>query len=139
MSEEEVCSLYKHPQIKAFVAATRGEGYGLPILEAAASGLPVIATNWSGHLDFLSKGKFIPLEYSLENVHPTRVDNRIFMKDSKWAFPKEDDFKKKVVKLKNGYKVPKDWALSLKDKLLAEYSFEEICKKYDEVLGNVII
>jgi len=47
----------RFPQVKALVALTRGEGYGLPILEAAASGLPVIATGWSGHMDFLKLGK----------------------------------------------------------------------------------
>src|ERR1044072_1386725 len=43
MSDDEVAALYRHPKIKALVALTRGEGFGLPILEAAASGLPIIA------------------------------------------------------------------------------------------------
>ena len=32
----------------AFVLPTRGEGWGLPIAEAMAMAMPVIATNWSG-------------------------------------------------------------------------------------------
>ena len=40
------------------ISFTRGEGYGLPLVDAAASGLPIVATNWSGHLQFLSKGHF---------------------------------------------------------------------------------
>lgn len=35
-------------QADCFVFPSRGEGYGLPPREAAATGLPVIATNWSG-------------------------------------------------------------------------------------------
>jgi hypothetical protein len=37
MNEEDVAALYKNESIKALVTTTRGEGYGLPILEAAAS------------------------------------------------------------------------------------------------------
>ena len=59
MNESEVASLYRHEKIKGIVSLTRGEGFGLPTLEAAASGLPVIATGWSGHMDFLNQGKFV--------------------------------------------------------------------------------
>lgn len=38
----------------AFVLPTRGEGWGLPIAEAMAMALPVIATNWSGPTALLS-------------------------------------------------------------------------------------
>ena len=51
--------IYKHSKIKALICASRGEGFGLPLLEAAACGLPIIATNWSGYLDFMNLGKFI--------------------------------------------------------------------------------
>ena len=138
LSDEEIASLYVHPQIKALVALTRGEGYGLPILEAAASALPVIATNWSGHLDFMSKGKFLGIDYSLDNVHPSRIDGEIFMPGCKWAAPKEDDFKKKVVKFKNSSAMPKEWAIELKEKIVKEYSFQAVSKIYDEKLGNFL-
>lgn len=36
----------------AFVLTTRAEAWGLPILEAMASGLPCIVTDYGGHLDF---------------------------------------------------------------------------------------
>ena len=55
LSMEEMNKLYNHPNIKAFVSLTHGEGFGRPLLEATMTGLPVIASNWSGQLDFLSK------------------------------------------------------------------------------------
>jgi len=138
MTDAEMSSLYRHPQIKAFISLTRGEGYGLPILEAAVSGLPIIATNWSGHLDFMAKGKFISVDYNLSNVHSSRIDNEIFVQNSKWANPIEDDFKKKIAKFKSSSSIPREWALDLSSKLIKDYSFESISKLYDEDLGIIL-
>lgn len=138
MSDSEVASLYRHPKIKALISLTRGEGYGLPILEAAASGLPVIATGWSGHMDFLSHGKFIDINYTLSEIHPTRVDNKIFMKGSKWAQVSEEDFKRKVLKFKNASISPREWAKNLQPKILSNYSIETVKSLYNEVTKDLI-
>ena len=53
MTDEEMHSLYRHPKISAFLTLAHGEGFGLPIFEANYSGVPIIATGWSGQLDFL--------------------------------------------------------------------------------------
>jgi len=138
MSDEEVASLYRHPQIKALVTLTRGEGYGLPILEAAASGLPVVATGWSGHTDFLSRGKYIEIGYKLDTIHSSRVDNKIFMKDSKWAHPLEDDFKRKLTKFRTAPVIPGEWAADLKKKIHDNYSMESVVKLYNEVTKDIL-
>jgi len=52
--------LYK--SFNAFVLPTRGEGWGLPIMEAMAMEMPTIATNWSGPTEFLSMENSFPLE-----------------------------------------------------------------------------
>jgi GT2 family glycosyltransferase len=44
-----------------FVLPTHGEGWGMPILEAMACGLPVIATDWSAPCDFMNAGNAYPL------------------------------------------------------------------------------
>ena len=49
----------------AFVLPTRGEGWGLPIAEAMAMALPVIATNWSGPTALLSTDNSYPLSREL--------------------------------------------------------------------------
>jgi len=50
----------------AFVLPTRGEGVGLPFLEAMASGLPVIATAWGGQMDFLNNKNAFLVNYQLQ-------------------------------------------------------------------------
>ena len=102
MKQKEIASLYKDNNIKCFISPTRGEGYGLPLVDAAASGMPVIATNWSGHLDFLPDN-FLKVDYDLIDIHESKIDNKIFFKGMKWADPKEESFKKCLLEVYNDY------------------------------------
>lgn len=138
MSNSDIAALYKNKQIKALVSLTRGEGYGLPILEAAASELPVIATGWSGHLDFLNHGKFINISYNLKEVHQSRIDGKIFMPGSKWAEVIEEDFKKKILKFRNSPSLPREWAVELSKNIKERYSASAIFKLYDEVAKDIL-
>src|SRR5580704_5960620 len=52
----------------AFVLPTRGEGWGRPFMEALACECPVIATRWSGQMDFLHDGISDLLDYKLAPV-----------------------------------------------------------------------
>lgn len=138
MTSEEVAGLYRRKDIKCMVSLTRGEGYGLPLLEASASGLPVMVTNWSGHLDFMKKGKFIPIDFKMKEIDKSRVDNRIFLNGMMWAEASEKDFKDKVLKFRKKPDMPKEWALELSEKIKNSLSQSEICKKYDRALKRVI-
>jgi glycosyltransferase involved in cell wall biosynthesis len=138
MSDLEVCSLYRHKQVKCLITATRGEGYGLPILEAAASDLPVLATNWSGHTDFLNHGKFISFDHELKEVHASRVDGKIFVPGAKWAEVSEEDFKKKIKKFRQSSAMPEEWSKELGGRIRENYSQEAIQKIYDEKLGDLL-
>jgi len=53
MSEDEVAETYR--SCDAYVTASRGEGWNLPLMEAAACGLPVIAPNAFSHHEFLTE------------------------------------------------------------------------------------
>ena len=134
MNDKEISGLYRHPSIKALVSLTRGEGFGLPILEAAATGLPIIATNWSAHTEFLKQVKFINVDYKLIPVHSSRVDGRIFVQGSNWAEPNESDFKKKVTKFRSSSSVPRSWAQEGSKIIQEKYSFASIARHYDDVL-----
>jgi hypothetical protein len=138
MTPTEIGRLYRSSKVDALITLTRGEGFGLPLLEAAANDLPVIATGWSAHNEFLSKGKYVKIDYDLSPVHPSKIDNQIFVSGSSWAQPREEDIKKKIKKFASSKATPKEWAKDLGKKIRDEYSINSVCDKYTVALKEVI-
>ncbi len=153
LSEGEMRSLYENPKIKAIVSTTHGEGFGLPLFEAASYGLPVIATDWSAHTEFLkaevsvSKGAqieernmFCAVDYDLAPVQSSAVWKDIITEDSQWAFPSGEHFKSQLRKMFNNYSEHKETALILKDALVRTYTEEKVYEKMlDSVFGEDIL
>ena len=138
LTPDEMYSVYKNPEVKGLVAPTRGEGFGLPLLEASVCGLPVLATNWSGHKDFLNQGKWVKFEYDLKEIHESKRDGQIFVENSKWAEVREQDFKQKVSKFRKRSDKPQEWALDLRRKLIKSHSQEAISQYYHGIFGEIL-
>jgi glycosyltransferase involved in cell wall biosynthesis len=84
LTDEEMNDLYNHPKIKCMASFTHGEGFGRPLLEASMVGLPIIASAWSGQLDFLDPNYALLLKGSLEQVPASAVWEDIIIPESKW-------------------------------------------------------
>ncbi len=97
MTDEEIHSLYCHPKLKALIALPHGEGFGLPIFEAAYSGMPIVATGWSGQLDYLvdenKKEQFYNVSYDIQPIQEKAVWDGVLMKEAMWAYAKESSAK----------------------------------------------
>jgi len=52
VEHDRVANLYRSCDV--FVFPTKGEGWGFPLIEAAASGMPIITVPYSGHTEFLN-------------------------------------------------------------------------------------
>jgi len=85
LTMEDLNCLYNHKKVKAMFSLTHGEGFGRPLLEFSITGKPVIASNWSGHVDFLSEYG-IMLAGKLETVHESAVWDKVILKESQWFY-----------------------------------------------------
>jgi len=86
MSPDELNGLYNHPKVKAMISFTKGEGFGRPLLEFSTTGKPVIASNWSGHIDFLHPDYSILLPGELKEVHKSARWKGVINKGAKWFY-----------------------------------------------------
>ena len=83
MSPLELKSLYESKKIKFLLSCTRGEGFGLTMLEAAVCGLPIVATNHSAYKEYLDY--FIGIDCKINNISHKKIDNEVFVENSSWA------------------------------------------------------
>lgn len=84
VTEMEQVMLYR--TMDAFVLPTRGEGWGLPTIQAMSMGMPTISTNWGGNTEFMSRSTsfLIPVD-GLEELP---LDSYYQHEEGKkWAMP----------------------------------------------------
>jgi len=86
MDDYEINNLYNHPKVKAMVYLGHGEGYGRPLLEFTLSKKPIIATAWSGHIDFLSLEYTAMVGGELKQIHPSAVVQNMLLAESQWFY-----------------------------------------------------
>jgi hypothetical protein len=85
-TDEEMNELYNQPKVKAMVNLTKGEGFGRPLLEFSLVKKPIIASNWSGQVDFLSPEFCAMVGGQLTPVHPSAA-NQWLVQEGQWFSP----------------------------------------------------
>ena len=147
MDRQEFAGLYTHPKIKALINIAHGEGFGLPMIEAAGHGLPIITIGWGGQVDFLyvpekRKGqkkkrlvaKFAEVNYSMGKVLPEAVWDGVLRADSDWAYADQGNFKMTLRDVKKKYSVYQRRAKDLQKHVLENFTEE---KKYAEFCSHL--
>jgi len=105
-------------------------------LEASLSEKPVIASNWSGHTDFLPEDKALMLPGSLTNVPPEAFPENIYVEGSQWFsvnYPVASNVVKDVY---NNYKkyVPNAKKLTFENK--NKFSLNAMTKEFEKILDK---
>ena len=84
-SSPDMPRLYR--SVDAYVLPSRGEGWGRPYMEAMASGLPVIASRWSGNLEFMNDQNAYLIDCQPADVSPEAAREWPWFAGQRWAEP----------------------------------------------------
>jgi glycosyltransferase involved in cell wall biosynthesis len=71
----------------SIVSLHRSEGFGLILAEAMYLGKPVVATGWSGNMDFMNSGNSCPVAYEIVKLGRTYGN---YLAGQQWAEPDVD-------------------------------------------------
>ena len=134
LSDEEMNKLYNHPKVKSFISLTHGEGYGRPLQEATMVGLPVIASGWSGQMDFLSETNSMLLGGDLKQVPQSQVWKDIIIPESKWFNVNETQAYKAMNHCFSNYDEVKEKALNLMKVNRDKFTLDKMTEKLGEII-----
>ena len=138
LTDEEMNELYHHPRVKAHISLTHGEGFGRPLLEASLSEKPVIASNWSGHKDFLPDDKALMLPGNLTKTPPEAFPENIYVEGSQWFsvnYPVASNVVKDVY---NNYKKYQPLAKKLSFENKNKFSLNAMTKEFEKILDKYL-
>ena len=138
LTDEEMNELYHHPRVKAHISLTHGEGFGRPLLEASLSEKPVIASNWSGHKDFLPDDKALMLPGNLTKTPKEAFPENIYVEGSQWFsvnYPVASNVVKDVY---NNYKKYQPLAKKLSFENKNKFSLNAMTKEFEKILDKYL-
>ncbi|MCK9428818.1 MAG: glycosyltransferase [Candidatus Omnitrophica bacterium] len=136
MTDQELAQL--HQKSKAFVLATSGEGFGRTIAEAIACDSPVLVTGWSGHMDFVLPEFSTLFDYDMVDVPFSVLQQGIYQPGMYWAFPKEQDVKRKLKRCYENYSIAKTRAIKHGEAFRKTWSKDITGTKLVEVVSQIV-
>ena len=135
-TDNEMNELYNHPKIKSMISFTKGEGFGRPLLEFSLIDKPIIASGWSGHIDFLHKdhtalcgGKINPIDKSAQVKGMLIEGSQWFDVDHNYV----NHFYNDII---NNYDVWLEKAKNQGKLSRKEFSFSKMVNKLSEILDK---
>lgn len=137
LNEEDMNKLYNHPNIKSMITITKGEGFGRPLLEFSMTGKPIIASNWSGHKDFLPMDKAIMLGGKVSPVHDSAIDPFI-IKGSSWFTANYNEVSIAMKYLQENYNDLLEKAEELRVENNEKFSLSQMTIKFKTILETYL-
>ena len=138
LDDEDVNNLYNHSKIKAMVSLTKGEGFGRPLLEFSLSKKPIIASNWSGHLDFLYPEYNVLVGGSLTNVHQSAQVKDMILADSQWFTPNDASVADAFNNVYSDYNKYAELSKRQAHHAKTNFSFDKMAEKLDQILDSKV-
>jgi glycosyltransferase involved in cell wall biosynthesis len=137
MEETDMSKLYHHPKVKAMLSFAKGEGYGRPMAEFTLTGKPIIASGWSGQMDFLPAEHSVLLEGSLTAVHESAAD-QFCMKEAQWFTVNYSAAANKIYDVYNKYDTYIEKSKGLRENTLANFTLDKMSDKFTEIMESYV-
>jgi len=137
MEETDMSNLYHHPKVKAMLSFAKGEGYGRPMAEFTLTGKPIIASGWSGQMDFLPAEHAVLLEGSLTQVDESAAD-QFCMKEAQWFTVNYSNAANKIYDVYNKYNSYLEKSAGLKENTLKNFTLEKMHDKFTELMNTYV-
>lgn len=119
-----------------YVSLHRAEGFGLPIAEAMYLGKPVIATHWSGNVDFMDEQNSLPVSYQLVEL---QEDVGPYQKGQWWAEPDLADAASKMLKLAKSPQQAQRLSEQAAHTIRTRYSPEAVAQLLKQRVNDIVI
>ena len=138
MTDAEVNELYNHTKVKAMVTLTKGEGFGRPLLEFSLVNKPIIASGWSGQVDFLDKEFTKLIGGTLTQVHPSAVVDKMILGESQWFTPDPVEVGRALKEVYDDYDKWKTSAKRQGHKSRTQFSYNNMRETVDNLLTQYV-
>ena len=137
MEETDMSNLYHHPKVKAMISFAKGEGYGRPMAEFTLTGKPIIASGWSGQLDFLPPEHSVLLEGSLTAVDESAAD-QFLMKEAQWFSVNYSSAANKIYDVYKNYDIYSKKSEGLRTNTLSNFTLDKMNDKFIEIMETYV-
>lgn len=137
LSDEQMVSLYKNKNVSAYVTTSHGEGFGLPIFEAAQQGIPIIAPSWGGIKDYA--GDFIiDIDHEVKQLQEHQVWENVLEAESEWCFPDSNSVRTQMREVYNNLSKYKKQAKKHQNFVKENFTEQNINMSYNSIIDNVL-
>ena len=138
LENKDMNDLYNHGKIKAMVSLTKGEGFGRPLLEFSLSKKPIIASNWSGHIDFLHPEYNTLINGILKPVHRSAQTKNMILAESQWFTPNDGEVADAFKSIYNDYDKHLEKAKRQAHFAKTTFSFDKMAEILDNILESKV-
>ena len=140
LDDEDMNNLYNHPKVKAMISFAKGEGYGRPLAEFCLSKKPIIASGWSGQVDFLDGEFAVLVSGELTQTHPSAQSQGLILPGALWFTIDHNLAAKAMEDVFAHYKKYEERGKRQGHKIKTEFSFDNMVlflKGYLDKYANV--
>jgi hypothetical protein len=105
--------------------------------EFTLTGKPIIASGWSGQLDFLPAEHSVLLEGSLTAVHESAAD-QFCMKEAQWFTVNYSNAANKIYDVYNKYNSYLEKSKGLRENTLKNFTLDSMDTKFESLLNTYV-